>query len=264
MADPIPPLVRSTFAHDGLAFSYLERRPLAPKGVLLMLHAHWMGASDFADVIPWLPTAWHVIALDQRGHGETSHGGAHSIDAYCSDIDALLDKSDVIAPVVILGHSFGGMVANLYAARQPERVRGLILEDIEVARDDHDAFALPWAGHFPSRDALQAKIGKRLAPYLAKSIVQDEKGWRLTFEPREILDSELALNGDHWAQWLSHTCPALVISGVHSKPVDGKVLAEMARRRPNTELVEIDAGHAVHIDAPQPFIEAVNGFLAKL
>jgi pimeloyl-ACP methyl ester carboxylesterase len=268
MADPIPPLVRGTLAHDGLTFSYLERRPAAPKGVLLILHAHWMGASDFADVIPWLPTAWHVLALDQRGHGETSHGGSHSIDAYCDDIDALLDKCEVLGPVVILGHSFGGRVANLYAARQPERVRGLILEDIEVARDDHDAFILPWAGRFPSRDALEAKIGKRLAPYLAKSIVQEDApnggGWRLAFEPTEILESECALNGDHWAEWMSHTCPALVIRGARSVPVDGKVLAEMARHRPNTEFAEIDAGHSVHIDAPQPFIETVNRFLARL
>lgn len=255
---------RGYFDRDGLRFSYLETGPADAADVLLILHAHWMGASDYSEIFPRLAPGWRVLALDQRGHGETTHGGAHSIEAYCGDVDALLADRGVAGPVVLLGHSFGGMVANIYTARQPARVRALIMEDIEVARDDHDDFLLPWAGHFPTRQALEDRIGARLAAYLHKSIVKDDAGWRLTFEPQEILESEAALNGDHWPEWLSHRCPALVIRGTRSKPVDGEVLAEMARRRPNTELVRISAGHSVHIDAPDEFAAAVNGFLERL
>jgi pimeloyl-ACP methyl ester carboxylesterase len=167
-------------------------------------------------------------------------------------------------PFVLLGHSFGGMVANQYAAARPERVRALIMEDIDVARDDHDDFISPWAGVFPTREALEARIGARLAPYLRKSMKEVDGGWTLTFQPREVLASSQALNGDYWHVWLSHTCPALVIRGEHSTPVDGKVLAEMARRRPGTDLVTIDAGHSVHIDRPDAFVAAVRGFLDRL
>ena len=48
------------------------------------------------------------------------------------------------------------------------------------------------------------------------------------------------------------------------RAVDGKVLAAMAERRPNTELVEVDTGHSVHIDAPERFAEVVSGFLDRL
>lgn len=95
-------------------------------------------------------------------------------------------------------------------------------------------------------------------------MVCDDAGWRLTFDPTEVLASEAALNGDHWPKWLAHTCPALVVRGARSVPVSGEVLEQMARRRPNTRLVTLDAGHSVHIDAPQAFVDAVSRFLAEL
>ena len=153
----MPLLKRRSFHHDGLRFSYLDGETDRP--VLLLLHAHWMGASDFEDVAAALADGWRIVALDQRGHGETDHGGAHSIQAYIGDVDALLDAAGINGPIVLLGHSFGGMVANLYAAARPDRVRGLILEDIDVARDDHHDFMLAWSGVYPSREALEQKIG---------------------------------------------------------------------------------------------------------
>ena len=146
------------------------RAPASRPRVLLLLHAHWMGASDFEEVAPALADAWRIVALDQRGHGETDHGGAHSIEAYRGDLDALLDAASISGRIVLLGHSFGGMVANLYAAARPARVRGVILEDIDVARDDHHDFMLAWSGLYPSREALEEKVGARLAPYLRRSI----------------------------------------------------------------------------------------------
>lgn len=254
---------RGSFEHDRLFFSFLDHGEPSDD-VLLLLHAHWMGASDFEQIIPQLSSRWRVVALDQRGHGHTAHGGAHSVAGYIGDIDAFLAHLSVTQPVVILGHSFGGMVANLYAAAKPDRVRGLIMEDIDVARDDHDDFMLAWSGSYPTREALEAKIGERLTPYLQKSITRDEKGWRLTFDPEEILASERALNGDHWAAWLTHRCPALVIQGTQSKVVPGEKLAEMVQRRARSELVAIDAGHSVHVDAPQAFVQTVDDFLASL
>jgi pimeloyl-ACP methyl ester carboxylesterase len=254
---------RGFFDHDGLRFSYLDSGG-EDQPVLLLLHAHWMAASDFDRIMPALSQEWRMVALDQRGHGETDHGGVHSIDRYVGDIDALLGELSIEQPVVILGHSFGGMIANLYAAARPARVRGLIIEDVEVLRDDHDEFMLEWSGVYPTRADLEAKLGPRLAPYLRRSIREDADGWRLTFEPAEILESEQALNGDHWREWLSHDCPALIIRGVSSRVADAALLEEMVRRRPNTRLVALPGGHSVHVDSPAPYADAVNAFLGAI
>lgn len=186
------------------------------------------------------------------------------MDSYNGDIDALLSHLRITEPIVILGHSFGGMVANLYAAVRPDRIRGLIMEDIDVAQHDHDDFILAWAGTYPTRAALDAKIGERLSPYLAKSMREVDGGWALNFDPAEVLRSEDALNGDHWAEWLSHDCPALVMRAANSAVVSGAVLEDMVRRRPNTRLVAIESGHSIHIDRPHDFIMAIREFLASL
>jgi pimeloyl-ACP methyl ester carboxylesterase len=71
------------------------------------------------------------------------------------------------------------------------------------------------------------------------------------------------LNGDFWGDRLASTCPALVVRGTQSKVVDGGVLKAMAERRPNTELVSLDAGHVTHHDDPDGFNAAVRRFLGR-
>jgi len=251
---------RDTFHHDGLPFSFLDSG--GDKPVLLFLHGHFMGASDFEDIMPRFTDTWRVVALDQRGHGETEHTKHHSTDAYIGDVAAVLDHLWISDPVVILGHSWGGMVAYLVAAAQPSRVRALVIEEMNVVRNDNDDFAMAWAGVYPDKAQLEAKIGPRLAPYMQKSMRRTPDGWTMTFDPQEILWSEAELNGDHWKEWLASPCPALIVKGAHSRVVPGDELDDMARRRPNTRIVTLDAGHSVHIDQPDAFVAAVREFLA--
>jgi len=254
-------LARSSFSHDGLTFSYLDSG--GEKPVLLMLHAHWMGASDFEGIAPAFTPAWRVVALDQRGHGFTDHTRQHGPKNYVGDIAALLRHIGIDEPVVLLGHSFGGMTAYLYAAAHP--VRGLIIEEMDVVRNDDDTFVLEWGGVYPTRAALEAKIGERLAPYLAKSIKQIDGGFTLRWDPHELLESERSLNGDHWSAWMASQCAALVIGGTESRVIKREALEAMAMRRPHTKLVMIEgAGHSVHIDKPAETIAAIEGFLSSL
>lgn len=253
---------RHSFQHDGMTFSYLDAG--GDGDLLIVLHAHWMGGDDFDAFAAAMRPDWRVVALDQRGHGHTDHTDRHSQDAYLGDVNALLAHLGVAAPVILLGHSFGGQVAYLYAARHPERVRALIIEEMDVERDDRDDFVLAWAGVHPSKEALEAKIGEDLTPYLQKSIKQVEGGWTLRWEPAEFLRSEQALNGNHWAAWLASDCPALIIRGSESEVVPGENLEAMAARRPNTVLKTLQAGHSVHVDQPEAFAAAVRDFLRSV
>lgn len=251
---------RHSFLHDKIVFSYLDNGGGGEP--LLVLHGHWMGASDFEDFAGRIGDKWRVIALDQRGFGETDHTDRHSLDAYVNDAVAVLDKAGVTDPVSVLGHSFGGVVAYHLAAIHPGRVKAMIIEDIGVVLDD-DAlpFVTPWAGTFRLREELEDKLGPRLSPYLQKSIQRVDDGWRLNFEPEEFLASEQAINGDHWAIWLKSRCPALVVSGSQSRVADGAHLREMADRRMKTDFLQLNAGHSVHIDAPEAFADNVAAFL---
>jgi len=252
---------RYSFIYDGLTFSYLDAGGTGK--VVVALHGHWMGASDFEGLGDALAPEWRVVALDQRSFGETDHTIRHSNEAYVGDVAALLDHLGIEEAVPIVGHSFGGVVAYLAAAAIPERVARIIIVDIGVVLDDDDTFVRNWSGVFPRREALEAKLGVRLAPYLQKSIHRVESGWSLNFDPEEFLLSEHAINGDHWKTWASSRCPALVVRGENSPISDENHLKSMALSRKDTEFVSINAGHSVHIDEPEYFAEVVRHFLQK-
>jgi pimeloyl-ACP methyl ester carboxylesterase len=117
---------------------------------------------------------------------------------------------------------------------------------------------------YPTAEALEQKIGERLAWSVRPSFRETAHGWTLAFDPEDLVSMKEVLNGDFWDEWMVSTCPALVVRGTNSKAVDGKLLASMAARRPNTELVSLDAGHVTHHDDPVGFVSNVRAFLRKL
>ena len=252
---------RREFCHQGLRLSFLDTG--GSDRALVALHAHWMEASTYAPLAAALTPSWRVIALDQRGHGFSDHAKSYSRNDYLGDLSALLDHLKMDS-VVLLGNSLGGVNAYQFAARMPRRVKALIVEDIGVTVDVDTSFTLAWAGTYRSRKMLAERIGPRLFPYLQESLRRTPGGWRLAFEPREMLASQLEINGDHWEDWLASRCPALVIRGRQSRVTVESEIHAMASRRPETRLVRLDGGHVVHQDNPGGFLDTVREFLDEL
>jgi len=119
-----------------------ERRVASFDGTELAVHA--VGPKD-APTLVFLHgfsldlTAWHYqwkhfsetyrcVLYDQRGHGRSAAaaGGDHSIEAMGRDLKAVLDALDVPGPVVLIGHSMGGMAVLAFAAEFPEEMRGRV------------------------------------------------------------------------------------------------------------------------------------------
>lgn len=251
---------RSHFVHDGLKLSYLDA---GGDGLpLIALHAHWMEAVTYTRLAADVAPSWRVIALDQRGHGESDHAPTYTREDYLGDLLALFTHLG-LTQAVLLGNSLGGVNAYQFAARHPERVTALIVEDIGVVIDTDTSFTLAWAGTFPSREALAERIGARLLPSLEASFRETADGWRLAFDPHELLTSQQQLYGDHWADWLGSTCPALLIRGRESRVTVPSQIDDMAARRPNTRLVTLEGGHVIHQDDPDGFARVVREFLLE-
>ena len=82
---------------------------------------------SFSRVLPLLPATLRLIALDQRGFGESDHPDAgYTIPGFATDLVALLDALD-IDRAVLVGHSYGTFVARRAAITVPERVAALVL-----------------------------------------------------------------------------------------------------------------------------------------
>jgi esterase len=257
---------RHTFNHDGLTLSYLDTG-CSPEFVnrppLICLHAHLMEGATYCALADTLAPDYRVIAPDQRGHGDSSHAATYTREDYLGDIEGLFTLLD-LPEAVLLGNSLGGVNAYQFAARHPDRVSALIIEDIGAVVTDDISFILPWQGVFATREELEARIGSRFVPYFREAFRHSEAGWHLAFDPHEMVRSQQNMVGDHWADWLASTCPALVIRGRESRVTSEEHLEEMARRRPDTHFLLLDGGHALHTDNPGAFNAVVRGFLDSL
>jgi pimeloyl-ACP methyl ester carboxylesterase len=227
------------------------------------MHAHWFEGASFERLATLLAPEYRVVALDQRGHGHSDHAKSYTREDYIGDLVAFLAHLRVDRPF-LLGNSLGGVNAYHFAARHPGRARALIIEDIGTEIAENTAFIAQWAGTFSSRQALAERIGPRLAPYLSESFRETPQGWKLAFEPSELIESQRLVNGNHWQDWLASDCPALVIRGRESRLTTTAALEQMAARRPRTRFVELDGGHATHVDNPEGVAAEVKAFLQTL
>lgn len=253
---------RHTFEHNKLTFSYLDSGGNGP--ILIALHSHWMEGITFTSLAAALSPKWRVVALDQRGHGHSGHAATYTRDDYLSDLTALLAHLNIKKPVVLLGNSLGGINAYHFAARYPDLVRALIIEDIGVEITVDVNFSLKWGGTFKTREDLVECVGLRLLPCLQDSFREVDGGWQLAFNPQEIATSISLTNGNHWKEWLATDCPALLIRGQESLLTTQAHFEQMALCRPNTRLRVLEGGHVVHVDNPIEFAEVVKEFLQEL
>ncbi|MFC5860674.1 alpha/beta fold hydrolase [Acidicapsa dinghuensis] len=252
---------RRAFSNGKLRLSYLDSGGAGQ--ILIALHGHWMEAATFIPLADCLWPSWRLVALDQRGHGYSDHAASYGRSDYLADIAALFRHLGVDS-AVLLGHSLGGVNAYQFAAGNPLRVRAMIIEDIGATVSGDVSFIRPWSGTFPTQQALEERIGSRLAPYVRNSFRQTAAGWQLSFNPADEEISQKHLNGDHSSDWLASNCKALLIRGEHSPITKETEMRNMAERRANTTLLTLPGGHVVHADSPEEFCRAVTAFLSGI
>ena len=97
------------------------------KETILLLHGGHR-VSDYLDrVADFLGERYKAISYDQRGIGNSIPSRAtFSVDEYIGDIDAVVDSVN-IEKFHLFGHSWGGILAQLYASRHPKRIESLFL-----------------------------------------------------------------------------------------------------------------------------------------
>lgn len=211
---------------NGLAFQIHtwgdDTRPPALLLPSLAAHSHWWDWSA-----PLLATRHRVVALDFRGHGGSAWAESYTFDDHVADVIAVIDALGWRAPLV-LGHSMGGYVAALLAARHPERVSALVMLDVLTGwSDEMDRRARAQAERAATSVASAHEAGARfrLAPpetaapreWLAHlgeaGVVERAPGaWEPAFDRRVFLHPP----PDPWPFLPSVTAPTLVVRGAGS------------------------------------------------
>ncbi|RSS52198.1 alpha/beta fold hydrolase [Streptomyces sp. WAC06614] len=258
--EKLGPLPGTIELDGGRQLSYTDHG--GPGAPLLALHGHFHNGRTWDRLAAGLGPGWRLITLDQRGHGASDRAAQYDREGYLADAAALLERLGV-GPAVVLGHSLGGVNAYQLAARRPDLVRGLVVEDIGAVVDTDLSFALDWPRRGASREEFLTGLGDA-ARFLGDSLREYEDGWGTAFVPEDMVVSQQLLNGDHWADWLAVRVPTLLVRGERSDCLSAGHAREMAARRPGVRLVELPAGHVVHADDPEGFGAAVGEFLGRL
>jgi pimeloyl-ACP methyl ester carboxylesterase len=97
-----------------------------------------LGASSlsWSLVQPQVARFTHACAYDRAGFGWSEAGPMpRTAGRIADELHRLLQRADVVPPYVLVGHSFGGLVARLFAARHPEDVVGLVLVEPAIPED---------------------------------------------------------------------------------------------------------------------------------
>lgn len=93
---------------------------------LVFLHGSWLAAAFYDTLAEGFAASRHVLALDQRGHGETDHAVDYSWPLWLDDITAFADHVG-LARFDLVGHSMGAGNAIRFAGLRPDRVHRLVL-----------------------------------------------------------------------------------------------------------------------------------------
>lgn len=251
---------RHSFSHDGITLSYLDFGGAGE--ILVALHGRSGCARNWVPLARALQPAYRIVALDQRGHGWSDHRHDGSRAVFVGDVAAFIEHLDC-GPVALLGHSFGGVNAYQAAARHPDLVRALIVEDIGC-RIDLPPMEQPWPLRWGTLDEFLAFM--RATPvgmdrYLLDSLHEFEDGWGFRFADENFAPARAALTGDWSADWAAIACPILLVHGRRSWAVSTGEIERMARLNPRTRREIFDAGHVPHDEHPDLFAATVRNFL---
>ena len=266
-------MIRKYFTSQGLTLSYLDNEQVG-RPILVCVHGHGGSATYFSKLMASL-TDWHVYSLDRRGHGWSDHAGAgqYSPDNFVQELFTFIQHIGE-QPVVLLGHSIGGIYTYFFAAKYPHLVRGMIIEDIGVDLSIGGA-KLQTAPITDSAGTLQqlkenlvelgfTNPGYIPTDFMLENAVERENGWQLRLDKNHLDEVGAKLAGIYWDEFLQSTCPTLLLHGRHSILVNLEHIQEMAARRPHTEYyVYEQSGHCILRDEPQLYIERVKSFLEE-
>lgn len=103
---------------------------------IVFVHGAWVSRRMWRHQVEYFREKYLVVTYDVRGHGSTEGrtDAPYSMGLFADDLNALLEALAITRPV-ICGISMGGMIAQTYAVRYPDRLRALILADTAVSTE---------------------------------------------------------------------------------------------------------------------------------
>ena len=224
-----------------------------------------------------LPAQFTVLAFDQRGLGQSDKPDEpYTMAMYADDAAGLMDAVGW-PDALVIGVSFGGMVAQELALRHPAKVKRLVLACTSGGGVGGSSYPLHEIMHLPIEERVRRGIARNdirrddawqrdnIQKYTklfedgiaATRFAADEPGHEMGAR-RQL---EARANHDTWERLPQLGLPVLVCGGSHDGQATPEVVKNLAARIPGASLEFFDGGHLFLNEDPKAF-PAVSRFLA--
>jgi proline iminopeptidase len=259
---------------------------MAQRPTVMLLHGGPGGDhTGFRAHAKWLREIAQLVYLDNRGSGRSADGdpASYSLDNNVEDIAALCDYLGIERPI-LLGGSYGGMVAQSFAVRYPTRLQKLILvatapsfRFIDDARHIVETRGTPeqrrvcqrlWNGNFENLEQVR-EFYELMNPWYSLTATPEKFAASWSRARRSVAAFNAGFGGflrrfDVIDQLPQITCPTLVLGGAHDwicPPQHSRLIAE---RIPQAELhIFENSAHSIAADEPERYLELVTKFLLE-
>ena len=239
---------------------------------LLLIHGWGMHGGVWGSVAEQLAENFHVHIVDLPGYGFSVEQEANTLDAMVDELSAAFAE-----PLAVCGWSLGGQVALRWAAREPDKVRRLILVTSTpcfTGRADWDCgMEAEVLEKFAAE--LEQNHAATLRRFIALQLRGSENERELLALMRERLFSrgepdidalrgglEILRDADLRGELPYIGQPTLVIAGERDKLTPPQASHYLAQAMPNARVVEIEgAAHAPFLSHPGFFVEQIKRFL---
>jgi esterase len=240
---------------------------------LVILHGLFGFSDNWLTHAKKLASYYQVILVDLRNHGHSPWSDEFSYALMAQDVKDLFDELQ-LNKVILLGHSMGGKVAMHFAQKHETFIEKLIVVDIGVkAYPMHHQHILQGMhaidlNRVKVRSEAEIILEKHIdsngvRQFLLKNLYWKEKGqlaWRMNLS---VLEREMGeiLSALPNKIVLS---PTLFIRGELSNYILDEDITEIEELFPDSQIVSIaNAGHWVHAEAPDEFIDALLSFCLR-
>ena len=274
---------RTGFAPSGDVRIHYRAFGKPGKTPIVIVHGLSYFSYDWTGPAASLATDREVVAIDQRGFGESDWSSTRKYDLrqQAADIIAVLDHFGW-KQAILVGHSMGGRICLCATAWYPERVAALVSLDFapdlappgrrhvaeQIGRQPDLFTSVDEAIRYHKSDPADAAVRERflafLKPVPGGFALKRDLHYRDQF--RQVLETGKShqTGVDAWALLADIKVPTLVVRASNSELFAAETMDKVRSTNPRAEVAELEGGHDLAHDNPDALVALVRQFLAKL
>lgn len=242
-----------------------------PRYTFILVHGAWQGSWAFDTIVPRLKAAGHdAIAADLPGDGHDNTPPAEvNLDAYAEKVASIVDG--VAGPIVMVGHSMGGITASTISEMRPERVVlaiylcAFMLPDGMAVLDFYEKYLEPWMKGAHARVTYENGTS-RIDPVSAVDVfyqmsdrkVAEAAAARLTPQPEGARRSKLHLTAANYGR-----VPRVYIEALQDRSVHLPLQRKMQEITGCTAVDALDSDHAPQLSMPDALVAKLLSVTGK-